>query len=57
MVSNHVDYRFFPHSIYIYNNTGYMVEKTYEALGEYGPISVRLGFIFQLPKNNIDSFI
>ena len=25
-----------------------------EALGEYGPISVQLGFIIQLPKNNIN---
>ena len=29
----------------------------YEALEEYGPISTQLGSIFQLPKNNIISFI
>ena len=31
--------------------------RPYEALGEYGPISIQLGSIFQLPKNNINSFI
>ena len=29
----------------------------HKALGENGPISVRLGSIFQLSKNNINSFI
>ena len=26
----------------------------YEALGEYGPMSGQFGFIFQLPRNNIN---
>ena len=29
----------------------------YGALEEYGPISIQLGSLFQLPKNNINSFI
>ena len=30
---------------------------SYEAFGEYGPISIQLGSICQLSKNSINSFI
>ena len=36
------------------NSTDYLI---YEALGEYGPISIQWGSIFQLTKININSFI
>ena len=42
----------------VYRTTLYKTSyHCYEALGEYGPISVRSGSNFQLPKNNIHSLI
>ena len=57
---NHSQFAFFVASIFKHYKKKIKYFDTqciYEALGEYCPISVRLGSIFQLPKDNINSFI